>query len=221
MKIICPFFYLNFNDALKKLEMMNECACDLIEIRLDRAKAYKIEDLIQLLAHTKKKCILTLRSKQDGGEADMNHTVYEKKIIELFQVPDAIVDIELLHLKHFQDTKYKQYLDRCIISYHNFNKTPENISEFWKQIDKYQPFMEKIACMPQSKKDVLTLLLSCYAHKTTSKKCAISMSDMGMISRIIGEMFGSEYTFCSLTTSSAPGQLPLEKMVEYLNILDQ
>ncbi|WP_418752989.1 type I 3-dehydroquinate dehydratase [Faecalitalea cylindroides] len=46
------------------------------------------------------------------------------------------------------------------------------------------------------------------------------MSDMGMISRIIGEMFDSEYTFCSLTTSSAPGQLPLEKMVEYLNILD-
>ena len=79
--------------------------------------------------------------------------------------------------------------------------------------------LKKVACMPQSKEDVLTLLLSCYEHKTISKKCAISMSDMGMISRIIGEMFDSEYTFCSLTTSSAPGQLPLEKMVEYLNIL--
>ena len=220
MKIICPFFYLNLNDALEELKAMNESACDLIEIRLDRAKAYKIEDLIQLVAHAKKKFILTLRSKQDGGEADMDHAVYEKKIIELFQIPDVIVDLELLHLQHFQDTRFKQYLDRCIISYHNFNKTPDNLNEIWKQMDIYQPYIEKVACMPQSKEDVLTLLLSCYEHKTISKKCAISMSDMGMISRIIGEMFDSEYTFCSLTTSSAPGQLPLEKMVEYLNILD-
>ena len=56
MKIICPFFYLNLNDALEELKAMNESACDLIEIRLDRAKAYKIEDLIQLVAHAKKKC---------------------------------------------------------------------------------------------------------------------------------------------------------------------
>ena len=54
MKIICPFFYLNLNDALEELKAMNESACDLIEIRLDRAKAYKIEDLIQLVAHAKK-----------------------------------------------------------------------------------------------------------------------------------------------------------------------
>ena len=60
-------------------------ACDLIEIRLDRAKAYKIEDLIQLVAHAKKKCILTLRSKQDGGEADMDHAVYEKRSLSFFK----------------------------------------------------------------------------------------------------------------------------------------
>ena len=123
MKLICPFFYLNLNDALEELKAMNESACDLIEIRLDRDKAYKIEDLIQLVAHAEKKCILTLRSKQDGGEADMDHALYEKKIIELFQVPDVIVDLELLHLQHFQDTRFKQYLDRCIISYHNFNNS--------------------------------------------------------------------------------------------------
>lgn len=37
---------------------MNESACDLIEIRLDRAKAYKIEDLIQLVAHAEKNAFL-------------------------------------------------------------------------------------------------------------------------------------------------------------------
>ena len=65
-------------------------------------------------------------------------------------------------------------------------------------MDIYQPYIEKVACMPQSKEDVLTMLLSCYEHKTISEKCAISMSDMGMISRIIGEMFGSEYTSAAL-----------------------
>lgn len=220
MKIICPFFYLNYNDALKQLEVMNESACDLIEIRLDRAKEYEVKDLIQLVAHAKKRCILTLRTKQDGGEVDIDQTLYERKINDLFHVSEAFIDIELSHLKNFQDTKFKKYLNRCIISYHNFNKTPDNLNEIWKQMDAYKPYIEKIACMPQKKEDVLTLLLSCYEHKTTYKKCAISMSEMGMISRIIGEMFGSEYTFCSLNTSSAPGQFPLEKMVEYLNILD-
>lgn len=221
MNLICPFFYTDYSEAFKELETMNKSACDLIEIRLDHAKEYKLEDLIRLVAYAKKKCILTLRTKQDGGKADVDDALYEKMINDLFLVPNAIIDIELLHLQHFQDVKYKQYLDRCIISYHNFDETPDNLNDIWKQMDIYNPYIEKIACMPQKKEDVLTLLLSCHEHKTSSKKCAISMSEMGMVSRIIGEMFGSEYTFCSLNTSSAPGQLPLEKMVEYLNILDR
>ena len=64
---------------------MNESACDLIEIRLDRAKAYKIEDLIQLVAHAKKKCILTLRSKQDGGEAIWIMRFMKKRSLSFFK----------------------------------------------------------------------------------------------------------------------------------------
>ena len=80
----------------------------------------------------------------------------------------------------------------------------------------------KIAVMPQSKQDVLTLLAATEEMvKTYAEKPVVtmSMSGMGLISRIAGEAFGSAITFGAAKKASAPGQIPAGKLSEILNVL--
>ena len=80
----------------------------------------------------------------------------------------------------------------------------------------------KIAVMPESKKDVLTLLsateemVSQYADRPI---VTMSMKGTGAISRISGEIFGSAITFGSLEKASAPGQVELSQLKTVLEII--
>ena len=49
----------------------------------------------------------------------------------------------------------------------------------------------------------------------------MSMSRIGSISRIAGEAFGSAVTFGSIGQESAPGQLPVNKLEEMLEMVHQ
>jgi len=44
----------------------------------------------------------------------------------------------------------------------------------------------------------------------------IAMGELGKISRISGALTGSVFTFASLQGASAPGQIPIERMTNYL-----
>jgi 3-dehydroquinate dehydratase-1 len=80
----------------------------------------------------------------------------------------------------------------------------------------------KIAVMPNSSVDVLTLLMATaemseeYADRPL---ITISMSQRGVISRLTGELFGSAATFGSVDRTSAPGQIPVEQLAALMNSL--
>ena len=81
--------------------------------------------------------------------------------------------------------------------------------------------LAKIAVMPQSPEDVLTLLsATCQAHQQLS--CPIismSMGGTGLVSRLSGEIFGSCMTFGSVGEASpAPGQIPARTLKEILTL---
>lgn len=80
----------------------------------------------------------------------------------------------------------------------------------------------KIAVMPQSKKDVLTLLAATEEMSTQYADRPIitmSMSGTGVISRLCGEVFGSAATFGMVGQGSAPGQIPADQLEQVLEIL--
>ncbi len=79
----------------------------------------------------------------------------------------------------------------------------------------------KIAVMPESKQDVLTLL---QVTERMSKASSIpiitmSMAADGLISRLVGEVFGSCLTFGSAVEASAPGQIPADELRIVLDII--
>ena len=72
----------------------------------------------------------------------------------------------------------------------------------------------KIAVMPQSAGDVLTLLSATEkASRTLScQVISMSMKGTGLISRLSGEVFGSCLTFGAAGGASAPGQIDVGEL---------
>ena len=105
---------------------------------------------------------------------------------------------------------------KVIASNHDFDKTPAK-SDLIYRLRKMQDMgadIPKMAVMPQTKKDVLTLLsateemASDYADRPI---ITMSMAGLGSISRIL--------TFGSGAQASAPGQIGAEKLHQALQIV--
>ena len=80
----------------------------------------------------------------------------------------------------------------------------------------------KIAVMPQSKADVLTLLSATEEMATNFADRPIitmSMAATGLISRLCGEVFGSAATFGAVGKASAPGQMNAKDLETILSLL--
>lgn len=88
------------------------------------------------------------------------------------------------------------------MSNHDFDKTPsfDEITGRLIGMKKLGADVAKLACMPNSAKDVLTLLSATEAVKSQYPDepiITMSMGKLGAISRISGEIFGSALTFSS------------------------
>ena len=110
------------------------------------------------------------------------------------------------------------------MSSHDFNRTPpgEEIIARMRKMQDLGADIPKIAVMPRSRRDVLTLLaateemVSGYADRPV---ITMSMSGLGSISRLCGEVFGSAMTFGAAGQASAPGQMAVEDLAEGLRLI--
>lgn len=107
-----------------------------------------------------------------------------------------------------------------------FIKRPltEEIVQRLRKMQELGADIPKIAVMPQTKADVLTLLTATvemqerYADRPI---ITMSMSKTGVISRLAGEVFGSAATFGAVKKASAPGQISVADLRTVLTILHQ
>jgi 3-dehydroquinate dehydratase-1 len=86
-----------------------------------------------------------------------------------------------------------------------------------KQLD-----VAKVAVMPQTLEDVLTLLSATLEAKSrlSIPLITMSMGKYGMVSRMIGGVFGTALTFAVGAQASAPGQVPIEELRTVLQTIE-
>lgn len=115
---------------------------------------------------------------------------------------------------------------KIVMSKHNFDATP-NKEIIVKDLCKMQEIggdIAKFAVMPKTERDVLTLLDATLIMKEEHNNTPVitmSMSPLGVISRICGETFGSCVTFGTAGKASAPGQLPAIDLDKFLKSVAQ
>ena len=164
--------------------------------------------------------LVTFRTKREGGEQAISPEAYAQMYLVILEsgMADAI-DVEL-----FFDRETAVSLieaahasgQKVILSNHDFQKTPpkEELVRRLKSMQELGGDIAKIAVMPQSSADVLILLEATEeAHRKLSVPVVtMSMGAVGVVSRLLGETFGSALTFGMAGQASAPGQVPVEDL---------
>jgi 3-dehydroquinate dehydratase-1 len=97
------------------------------------------------------------------------------------------------------------------------------MEDILKHMDRLDGDIYKLAVMPQDKFDVMNLLKVTDEMSTQLPKPLITMamSELGEITRVSGEAYGSVMTFANAGKVSAPGQIPLTRMIKSLKDLHE
>lgn len=233
-KVCVPIVEDHDEAILNKLKEFNELEVDMIELRIDYYKNIHQEDALKNLflniaaLQIQKPIILTNRTLKEGGQVEVEDQEYYKiyqTAVETgaFDIYDVELSagtnmaIELRTLIH-DANKY------MLMSSHNFSRTPEvdSLMQKFRSMDSFEADIMKIAVMPEDYQDLLNLLsFTVQAKQEYSQKpiVTMSMSSIGLTSRLVGEQFGSAITFASVGKASAPGQIDYQELNQMLDII--
>lgn len=215
-------------DEAKVLQEAEQVAripeADMLELRVDKlafaTDAAKVTALGQAVRKVLngKPLLLTFRTRPEGGEKAPDDARY----IELYQQWLAaefadLIDIEM----RLGETAVRKLIDQAhrhrvaaIVSYHDFNGTPTNEAMLQRlaQQAQYGADVLKLAVMPKTPEDVNRLTNITWQMRQRSDKplLTMAMGGLGTVTRLSGEIYGSNLTFGSMGSASAPGQIDVK-----------
>ncbi|GAB6072211.1 type I 3-dehydroquinate dehydratase [Venenivibrio stagnispumantis] len=205
---------LNDENIYKNIDIAKEKGADIIELRIDQFNKINIEEIINILKYIKAKdlkSISTIRSEKEGGKFIQNRYEIFKEIVKYTD----IIDIELtsFDIREKVIKLAKENGKYALISYHDFEKTPDNIQQIINQAYNLGADIIKFAFKANSFEDVAKIL--CITNQNKDKNIvAIAMGDYGKISRLAGFVFGSLITYSFLGEAFASGQIQIDKLIE-------
>lgn len=233
-KICVPIVAKTKDEIIEEALSFKNINVDIVEWRVDffedaldneKVKA-TLKELVSVLNNVP--LIFTFRTSKEGGEKVID-------TLEYIQLNKAVIDtglVDIIDVEAFTgDNFVKEVIQyahasgvKVIASNHDFEKTPskEEIISRLKKMQGMGADILKIAVMPKSKLDVLELLEATvimseqYADRPI---VTMAMSELGVVSRLIGEVFGSSITFGTVNIASAPGQIGAEALQGVLQLL--
>ncbi|MCX8650417.1 type I 3-dehydroquinate dehydratase [Gilliamella sp. B2776] len=226
-KIIVPVVGKTEAELLEEILFLQSIDFDVLEWRVDHFTQVDNINAVKQIAKQirellpNKPILFTFRTENEGGVKpwpltsymELNKQIAHSGLIDLIDVEVFIGDNyvkEIIHIAH-------QHNVFVVASNHDFDKTPPK-SDIIYRLRKMQDLgadISKIAVMPQTTDDVLTLLAATtemnekYAEKPI---ITMSMSGLGVVSRVAGTIFGSSMTFGAAKNASAPGQLDVQEL---------
>ncbi|VOL77769.1 3-dehydroquinate dehydratase, (3-dehydroquinase) (type I DHQase) [Streptococcus pneumoniae] len=224
MKLIVSVMPRSLEEA-QALDATRYLDADIIEWRADYLPKEAILQVAPAIFEkfAGRELVFTLRTRSEGGEIDLSPEEYIHLIKEVaqFYQPDYI-DFEYYSYKDV----FEEMLDfpNLVLSYHNFQETPENMMEILSELTILNPKLVKVAVMARTEQDVLDLMNYTRGFKTLNPEqeyVTISMGKVGKVSRITADVTGSSWSFASLDEVSAPGQISLASMKKIREILDE
>ena len=232
-KICVPIAGVTDEEIMAAAEAVRDSAADLAEWRADWYENVfdfeKTEETLRVLRNIlgEMPVLFTFRTAEEGGEKVIDKKVYvelNRRAVQTGMLD--LVDIEASAgdkvVKDIIETA-REYGVKAVVSNHDFQKTPsrEEILFRLRKMQELGADIAKIAVMPRSRKDVLTLLAATEEITSDPAQCPVitmSMGRDGVISRICGEAFGSAVTFGTVGRASAPGQMKAEELAALLEL---
>lgn len=233
-KLCVPIVGKTTREIMESAEAVVRSGADLAEWRADWCTGVLDEYERRIILESLKMklddmpLLFTFRTAEEGGErkidpdqyVNLNKKAAESGCVDLVDVELSAGDdtvTEIIETAHRNNVK-------VVVSNHDFTSTPDK-EEIISRLKKMQALggdISKIAVMPESTKDVLTLLAA--TEEMTSNYAdrpviTMSMSGTGLITRLCGEVFGSAVTFGTAGRASAPGQIDAQEIAGVLKLL--
>jgi len=236
-KTIVPTTGTSEEQVLQQARVIGSDAnVDLIEFRIDYLDfandPIRISTLgkqVALAAHGKP-MIVTFRTKAEGGSKPISDDAYGVLYTALIKSGFIdLLDIEMFRSPEVVNSLVSQAHSKgikVVMSSHDFQKTPP-VSEIvarLRQQDQLGADVLKIAVMPRTPSDVLVLLdatAQIRANYSDKPQLTMSMGGLGAITRLSGEVFGSDLTFGMIGTPSAPGQIEANRLRSVLTTVHE
>lgn len=203
---------------IREHQFLVEQGAELVELRVDYVG--RAVDVGRLIKDRPGPVVVTARRREDGGrwmrsEAD-RLALLRTAIAAGVEYVDLEVDIAD-QIPRYGKTKR-------IISYHDFEETPDNLEELHAAMAEEDADIVKIATMATSFEDNLRMMDLVRNAKVPT--IGICMGEMGLITRIMGDRLGSPFTYATFNKDKemAPGLLEwreLREMYRYDKIDDK
>ena len=234
-KICVPIVGTTMKEILDATAVACNTPCHVVELRIDYyERAHSIDSIIELLMLIKpqlkgRALLFTWRTKGEGGEKSISTKDYFTMLERL--IPTGLVDAIDIELFFDQDRMLKTiefakvHGVTIVMSNHDFHGTPshEVIVNRLIQMKKFLADVPKMAVMPHTTGDILTLLEATAEVKAlypSDPIITMAMGPLGAVTRAAGALFGNAMTFASAGKASAPGQIDVHELKRILDILD-
>ncbi len=187
-------------------QFLVEQGVELVELRVDHIG--RAINLSRLIENRPGPVIVTARRREDGGRWMKSE---EERLMLLRSAIAAgvdYVDIEVdiaAEIPRYGNTKR-------IVSYHNFDETPENLEELHSAMAEEDADIIKIATMANRFSDNARMIE--LVRNATVPTIGICMGELGMITRLLANRLGSPFTYATFSGGKkmAPGQLDWKEM---------
>lgn len=190
--------------AVAELAEARKAGADLAELRLDYLKTI---DLPKLFAAKPLPLLATLRPVWEGGLYAGPEPERLKILSEACRLGADYVDLE-----HRAAGAVERGAARLVLSWHDFEKTPEDLEAVAAAMAQRGPAIVKIACLARGVADLLRLAR---LQKAMPGAAILAMGDYGEPLRVLHARYGGALTYASLRAGAetAPGQLTVEELV--------
>ena len=230
-KICVPIVAKSHDEILSEVRKLEETTLDIMEIRGDFFEdLFDVEKLKTLLNEIRQTSdipvLFTIRTSGEGGNIEISYEDYKNILIAV--AGSGYVDA--IDVECFLSSAVSELIDeihKCGIvvvgSNHDFDKTDDKevLKRKLRSISECGADVPKLAVMPQSKDDVISLLMATYeiSHEIDKPIITMSMGKLGVLSRVSGGLFGSAMTFGTNGKASAPGQIEADSLRKILHLL--
>ncbi|MFN0199784.1 MAG: shikimate dehydrogenase [Planctomycetaceae bacterium] len=192
--------------VLAEHKALAERGAELVELRLDWLS--RPPDLKRLLTDRPTPVVVTCRRLKDKGKWRYDENQRQMLLRAAIVAGAEYVDIE----EDIARTIPRHGSTKRIISYHNFDETPDFLEEVHAQCCEYDPDIVKIVTMANNPVDGIRLLKLVAESKTPT--VAFCMGELGTYSRILCGRYGAPFTYATFSKERelAPGQLSFDQM---------
>jgi 3-dehydroquinate dehydratase/shikimate dehydrogenase len=203
-----------------EIDAAANAGADMIELRLDFLSDWNpdaIATLMKKASTFEGKVVVTCRHASEGGHWDGDEDA-RVSLLEHAGLGGAdYTDFEFEAWRASANVRQKIELGsrrQLILSKHDFDKTPEDLSRMLDTISAESCQVVKLASKAETIVDSVRMLDALRASGAKRPTIALTMGETGVVSRVLAKKFGGLLTFASLETGkeSAPGQVTLANM---------